>query len=138
MLQYYDSSHSPVYKIFIGNTDTYGNFETENTLCYTGGQAGLANCAGSGRYLIWQLSSGDRNVDFAELFAYSMADLAQDGVVQISGLSNQDPSPLENFIVGNDNGDDNYCKATVDNSSLEFTVTISWSTAVDVSDIIFY
>ena len=90
------------YDVYIGNIDFNGNYMTDNTLCYSGGPEGLANCKGQGQYLIWRLKSGTTSnwdVVFSELKVYDMTDLAQTGTAIASGLT-MDEANMSNTLVG--------------------------------------
>ena len=62
------------YDVYIGDTDFYGSYTSNNELCYSGGAEGLALCEGQGQYLIWRLKTkqqtGLNDVYFTEFFAY--------------------------------------------------------------------
>ena len=75
MAQYTYSPDATTFKVFIGDTDYLGSYGTENTECYAGPQEGLGLCDGSGRYLIWELTSASY-IKFSELRAFDLKDLA--------------------------------------------------------------
>lgn len=66
----------PNYNMYIGDTSRTGNFKSDNTLCYSGPQEGMAICDGTGKYLIWEFKDGIGTSGFFELLAYNVKDLA--------------------------------------------------------------
>ena len=103
------------YDVYIGDMHFNGNYMTDNTLCYSGGPEGLANCKGQGRYLIWRLKSGITSgwdVQITELKVYDMTDIAQTGTAIASGLTMNEAN-MSNTLVGTSDSQTNCLTATV-------------------------
>ena len=45
------------YNVYIGDTDDSGDYKNSNTMCYVPSDDGLAECIGTGRYIIWSLTA---------------------------------------------------------------------------------
>ena len=43
------------YNVYIGDTNDAGDYKNSNTMCYVSQDDGLAECIGTGRYIIWSL-----------------------------------------------------------------------------------
>ena len=77
MMQRFAKDDDPTFDVYVGDTAyTDPNYITSNTQCLTGIlQMGLGSCSGTGRYIIWKLTNGDR-VSFSELAVYDSSDIA--------------------------------------------------------------
>ena len=70
-----DKVPNAYYNVYLGNKNYEDDFRNDNTLCFTGGKEGLANCAGSGRYLIWELIKPlPSKVEVSDILVYNYAD----------------------------------------------------------------
>lgn len=65
----------PRYNIYIGEADIDASYNSQNKLCYTGPEEGVALCEGQGKYIIWELQN---NIDMAiaEIMVYDKLDRA--------------------------------------------------------------
>lgn len=133
-MQLYIPNSSATYKIFVGDT-AYSNvnYETSNTLCYTGRDDGLAQCIGTGRYIIFNYQSGG-DAKFGEISAFDYKNLGQisDGdTVTTTGISITDGD--KNRLHGSSDSSIDCTDGTV--SSGTFTATINFKRSVQVSDV---
>ena len=77
MLQRYSVTEANTFDVYIGDTNhDSSTYMTDNKKCLTDvKQEGLANCSGTGRYLILKHSSVENDIKFSDIFVFDQSEV---------------------------------------------------------------